>query len=98
VFEPSQFLTTAHIKSYFSCLTRSQRLHGNPTQSQKVTTIEELNEEAIEEAEKEFDSVVSDLHEQSIMSIAKKTFRKAHENQSELSTSSQKLKYESDDD
>ena len=33
IFDPSQFLTTTGIKSYFSRLACAQRLHGSQSQS-----------------------------------------------------------------
>jgi hypothetical protein len=77
MFDPSQFLTMSQIKSYFSRLTRKQRLHGSQSQSYSVATNNEYDEEEIEEAEKDFDSMLTDIQEQSIISIARQRFSKS---------------------
>ena len=74
VFDPSQFLTTTQIKSYFSRLARVQRLRGSQSQSSNVNNITDENQEEIEDAENELDSMLSDLQEQSIRTIAEDRF------------------------
>ena len=73
VFTPSQFLTTSQIKSYFSRLTRSRRRSSQP-QSSSSTLSNEHEEEEVEEAENEFDSIQSDIYDQSIRSRADERF------------------------
>lgn len=80
VFDPSQFLTTTQIKSYFSRLTRAQRLRGSQSQSSTTNNITDEDQEEVEEAENEFDSVLSDLQEQSIRSIAEDRFYASQHN------------------
>jgi hypothetical protein len=87
IFSPSQFLTTSQIKSYFSRLTRVQRLRGSQSQSYNTTTNDGYDRdqeetEETEETENDFDSMLADLHEQSIRSIAEERFEKSQKAQS----------------
>jgi len=84
IFSPSQFLTTSQIKSYFSRLTRVQRLRGSQSQSYNTTTNDgyDRDQEETEETENDFDSMLADLHEQSIRSIAEERFEKSQKAQS----------------
>ena len=76
-FTPSQFLTTSQIKSYFSRLTRSRRRNSQPQSSSSSTLPNEHEEEEVEEAENEFDSIQSDIYDQSIRSIAEERFHQS---------------------
>lgn len=73
VFDPPQFLTSSQVKSYFSRLTRQQRLHGSQTPLSTSIAVED--DEENQEAENEFDAVLSQLHDESIRSIAEDCFR-----------------------
>ena len=73
-FTPSQFLTTSQIKSYFSRLTRSRRRSNQPQSSSRSILTNEHQEEEVEEAENEFDSIQSNIYDQSIQSIAEERF------------------------
>ena len=77
IFDPSQFLTMSQIKSYFSRLTRKQRLHGSQSQPYSTTSSNDYDEEEIEEAEKDFDSMLAYTQEQSIRSTAQERFFKS---------------------
>lgn len=77
LFNPSQFLTMSQIKSYFSRLTRKQRLHDSQSQSSSVASNREDDEEEIEEAEKDFDAMLADIEEQSIRSKGRERFSKS---------------------
>lgn len=81
VFSPGQFLTVSQIKSYFSRVTRAQRLRGSQSQSFNTTTSSGQDEEEADEYENEFDSMLTDLHEQSIRSIAEERFEKSQKSQ-----------------
>ena len=76
IFDPSQFLTATQIKSYFFrlTLTRAQRLRGRQSQSNTISNITDDDQEEAEEAENEFDSMLSDIQEQSMRSIAEDRF------------------------
>jgi hypothetical protein len=88
IFDPSQFLTVTQIKSYFSRLARAQRLRGSQSQSKNSKSSNDYDEEETEEAENEFDSMLSDLHEQSIRSIAEDRFFTSQKAQTKSSTRS----------
>ncbi|CAF2871114.1 unnamed protein product, partial [Rotaria sp. Silwood2] len=82
IVDPSQFLTTSQIKSYFSRLAGAQRLHGSQSQSYSKEINNDYNEEETEEAEKDFDSILVELQEQSIRVMAKDRFNKLQKSQS----------------
>jgi hypothetical protein len=88
MFDPSEFLTTNQIKSYFSRLARTERLRGSQSQSNSSKSFNDYDEEETEDAENEFDSILSDLHEQSIRSVAEETFFASQKTQSKSSTHS----------
>jgi hypothetical protein len=88
IFDPSQFLTTAQIKSYFSRLTRNQRLRSDQSQSSNNTTSNDYDQEETEEADNEFDSIISDVHEKSIIAIAEDRFRRSQKSKGKSSNSS----------
>jgi len=88
IFDPSQFLSASQIKSYFSRLTRIQRLRGSQSQSNKTIIDNDYDQEETEEAENEFDSMLSDLDEQSIRSISEDRFLKLQKTQGKSSTCS----------
>jgi len=81
VFSPAQFLTVSQIKSYFSRLTRAQRLRGSQSQSYSTTTSSGQDQEEAEDCENDFDSMLTDLHEQSVRSIAEERFAKSQKSQ-----------------
>jgi hypothetical protein len=88
IFDPSEFLTTTQIKSYFSRLARAQRLRGSQSQSNNSKSFNDYDQEETEEVENEFDSILSDLDEQSIRSIAEDRFFTSRKTQSKSSTRS----------
>ena len=76
IFDPSQFLTITQIKSYFSRLTRAQRLHGSQSQSNITSNITDDDQEEAEEAENEFDSMLSNIQEQSMLGVDFSPYKK----------------------
>ena len=76
-FTPAEFLTTTQIKSYFSRLTRAQRLRGSQATTSSKTDDVELDEEETEEIENEFDSISERLREDSIQSSAEQVFNES---------------------
>lgn len=88
IFSPAQFLTVSQIKSYFSRLTRAQRLRGSQSQSYNTSASSGQDQEEVEESENDFDSMLTNLHEESIRSIAKERFDKSHKSQNKSFTNS----------
>lgn len=86
IFDPSQFLTTTQIKSYFSRLSRTQRIRGS--QSQYSNNAHEDEDEDLEEAENEFDSMVSNLQEEMVLSVAEDRFFALQKTQSRSNAAS----------
>jgi hypothetical protein len=81
VFNPSEFLSTTQIKSYFSRLARAQRQRGSQATISSKTDDDELDGEETEEIENEFDSISERLREDSIQSSAEQVFNESQRKQ-----------------